>query len=75
MLTLFIGSSTEAKENLILPQLIRRLGDKSDVRPWYQGVDQGRFTLKPSQNVLFKADTSVRPVSESGILRMVSGTR
>ena len=29
--------------------------------------------MKPSQNPLFKADTSVRPVAESGILGLVHG--
>ena len=30
-----------------------------------------KYSLKPSQNSWFEADTSVRPVAESGILGLV----
>jgi tetratricopeptide (TPR) repeat protein len=60
MLTLFIGSSTEAKEKLlIVSKLVRGLSDKFDVRPWDQGVDQGRFTLEILLNHANEVDTAV----------------
>ena len=60
MLTLFIGSSSEAKERKILPFLITRLhGVFFNVIPWYRAFDQGVFTLEAILNWLNKVDLAI----------------
>ena len=46
MLTVFIGSSSEAKRRNILSRFVIELGDSFDVRPWDTAFETGSITIQ-----------------------------
>jgi SAM-dependent methyltransferase len=59
MLSLFIGSSSEAQQRKILSFLVTRLHGVFDVIPWYRAFDQGVFTLEAILNWVNKVDLAL----------------
>jgi SAM-dependent methyltransferase len=59
VLTLFIGSSSEAKQRGIVPKLVAELSGRFTVRPWYSVFEQGRFTLETLLDLVKKIDLAL----------------
>ena len=55
---LFLGSSSEAKENIALP-IIQRLAEIFDIHPWWDIFPTGKFTLEVLLEQVKKTDLAI----------------
>lgn len=60
-ISIFIGSSSEARKRGIVPKLVQSLGEYGfkNVKPWYGLHNQGQFTLEMLLEAVFTFDTAL----------------
>src|SRR5438874_8943314 len=57
--SIFIGSSSEAVQRGIVAQMVDKLSDILEVRPWQQHFTGGRFTLEILISEALQADAAI----------------
>jgi SAM-dependent methyltransferase len=68
MLTVFIGSSSEAKKRNILSTFVDKLGDSFDVRPWDNAFETGSITIKRLLGWTKEIDAAICIFSKDDVL-------